>query len=240
LTVGQLILSFKQKLDKTDSQAYPDFLDEEIRFWLDQAADRFAQQRYERNNIKRRGFEETQKRVDDLRATVRTEEIAAVASTDYPGFAFNVPLPIAGADRYRHLLKVQVEVRDVDCNDEQSDNWTTPYQVQQDDLHSLFNDPFNKPIPSSPLFTIEGDDIVFFTDRTFEVLRARISYMRMFDKLQPGLPTTSVPYQTDTTEYIELSADTHEEVVDIAVKMVLENIESQRYQTNTVEIREQE
>lgn len=236
MNVAQLILSFKLKLDKLDSQAYPDILDPEVRFWLDEGADRFVKQRYERNNIKRKGFEETQKRTDDLRATVVTEVIGAVASTIYTGFAYEVPLPIVGDDRYRYLLKVQVDVDGLDCNSISQSNWTTPYQVQQDDINALLNDPFNDPIPSKPLFTIEGNNLVFFTDGVFTVVRARISYIRLFNKLQPGLPNTSVPYATATTEYTELSEDVHEEVVDIAVKMALENVESQRYQTNANEI----
>jgi hypothetical protein len=240
MTVDQLILSFKLKLDKLDSQAYPDILEEEIRFWLDEGADRFLKQRYERNNIKRKGFEETQKRTDDLRASVRTEVISAVASVVYPpGLAFEVPLPIVGTDRYRYLLKVQAEVQSDDCEDVSGLEWTTPYQVQQDDVHSLFGDPFNKPIPSSPLYTIEGNNIVFFTDEEFTIVRARISFIRLFDKLQPGLPTSGT-YASGTTEYTELSEDTHEEIVDISVKMALENIESQRYQTNMNEITGQE
>ena len=52
-TVGQLKLSYKLKLDKIDSSAYPDIQDSEIAYWLDEAADRFVKQRYERNNIKK-------------------------------------------------------------------------------------------------------------------------------------------------------------------------------------------
>jgi hypothetical protein len=232
MIVNQLILSFKLKLDKIDSQAYPDILEEEIRFWLDEAADRFVKQRYERNNLKRKGFEETQKRTDDLRLAVRTQTLGAIASTDYPGFAYSVTLP----DDYRYLLKVQAEVRYLDCNDLTDTEFTTPYQVQQDDIHVLLEDPFNRPVEGRPLFTIEGNNIVFFTDGLFEVINARITYIRLFEKLQPGLPNTSTPYQTGTTEYVELAEDTHEEIVDIAVKMALENIESQRYQTNINEI----
>jgi hypothetical protein len=231
MIVNQLILSFKLKLDKIDSSAYPDILNEEIRFWLDEAADRFVKQRYERNNLKRKGFEETQKRTDDLRAAVRTETIAANVSTDYPGFAYNVELP----DRYRYLLKVQTEIRYVDCNDLSETEWSTPYQVQQDDIHVLLEDPFNKPIEGRPLYILEGNNIVFFTDGVFEVLNARVTYIRLFDKLQPGL-ATSATYSNGATEYTELAEDTHEEIVDIAVKMALENIESQRYQTNINEI----
>lgn len=232
MIIAQLILSFKQKLDKIDSQAYPDILNEEIRFWLDEAADRFVKQRYERNNLKRKGFEETEKRTDDLRITVRTETINAVASTDYSGFAYEIPLPI----EYRYLLKIQVEVDGLDCDNVQELVFVTPLQTQQDDVNALLTDPFNKPIEEKPLFTIEGTNIVIFTDGVFDIARARISYIRTFDKLQPGLPRTSAVYATETNEYVELAEDTHAEVVDIAVKMTLEDIESKRYQSNTAEI----
>lgn len=238
MTVSQLILSFKLKLDKIDSQAYPDITDPEIRFWLDEGADRFLKQRYERNNVKRKGFEESQKRIDDIRLAVKTAIVSATASSDYTGFAFNVVLPVD----YRYLLKTQVNVSDLDCNVVTKTNWTTPKQVQQDDIHVLLDDPFNEPIYSEPLFTVEGDHLVFFTDGVFTVNSARITYIKLFKKLQPGLPDTLATYVSNptTTEYAELASDTHKEIVDIAVKLVLENIESQRYQSNMAEIREQE
>lgn len=236
MTVNQLILSFKLKLDKIDSQAYPDILPQEIRFWLDEAADRFVKQRYERNNLKLKGFEESQKRTDDLRLAVKTETIPAVQSVDYGTNVYDVPFP----SDYRYLIKVQCEVLHLNCNSIEESKWTTPYQVQQDDIHILLEDPFNKPRVDRPLYIIEGNDIVFYTDGTFEILNARITYIKLFDKLQPGLPNTSTPYQTGTTEYVELAEDTHAEIVDIAVKLALENIESQRYQSNINEIRTQE
>jgi hypothetical protein len=237
MTIDQLILSFKLKLDKIDSQAYPDILEEEIRFWLDEAADRFVKQRYERNNIKRKGFEESQKRTDDLRVAIRTEDIASVASTIYPD-AFEVVLPTtggAGSDRYRYLLKVLADVQAPDCNNVVQNNWVAPKQTQHDDINILLEDPFNRPGEDKPLFVMEGNNIVFFTDGSFSVPQAKVSYIRLFDKLQPNLPT-SATYASGATEYTELAEDTHEEVVDIAVKMALENVESQRYQTNVNEI----
>jgi hypothetical protein len=241
MTINQLILSFKQKLDKIDSSAYPDILNEECRFWLDEGADRFVKQRYERNNLKRKGFEETQKRTDDLRATIRTEDIASIASTIYPD-AFEVVLPTtggAGSNRYRYLLKVLADVQAPDCNEVIQNNWVAPYQAQHDDVNVMQDDPFNKSGEDRPLFIIEGNNLVFFTDGTFSIPQAKVTYIRLFDKMQPNLPT-SATYANGTTEYTELAEDTHEEVVDIAVKMALENIESQRYQTNIAEIREQE
>jgi hypothetical protein len=64
----------------------------------------------------------------------------------------------------------------------------------------------------------------------------------LFYRLQPGAVNydSSVDHYINTDVYDALANDTHDEVVDIAVKLTLENIESQRYQTNSAEITEQE
>ena len=231
-TVAQLLLSTEQKLDKTDSQAYADMLDEEKRYWLDQAADRFLKQRYTGNNFLRKAFEQTQKRVDDLRGAIRTTVISAVNEPTYIN-AETVEFPVD----YRYLLKVEVEVQYIDCNGITTTNWYTPKQIEHDDIYAIKDDPFNKPKEDNPKFIIENNKIVFFAgDGT--VVNARISYLKLFRKLQNGLVNAdgSVDvYANPATDYIELAPDTHEEIVDLAVKMILENIESQRYQTNSVE-----
>ena len=112
-TVAQLLLSLEQKLDKTDSQAYADILDDEKRYWLDQAADRFVKQRYTGNNFQRKSFEQNQKRADDLREAIRTTIVPGVLSTTYRD-AYDIELP----DAYRYLLKIEVELSYPDCNDE--------------------------------------------------------------------------------------------------------------------------
>ena len=231
-TVAQLLLSLEQKLDKTDSQAYADILDDEKRYWLDQAADRFVKQRYTGNNYQRKAFEQNQKRVDDLRTTVRTEVIAAVANTVYRN-AESIPLP----NIYRYLLKVEVEVRYNDCNGVEVDEWKTPKQIEHDDIYAIQDDPFNKPTIENPKFIVEEGNLVTFAGDG-EVINARVTYIKLFNKLQSGLVNAdgSVDvYILPATNYSELAVDVHEEVVDIAVKMILENIESQRYQTNSVE-----
>lgn len=236
-SVAQLLISFEQKLDKTDAQAYPDILDAEKRYWLDQAADRFVKQRYEGNNFKRKSFEQTQKRVDDLRSAIVTEVISAVVEPDYRD-AFSIPLP----NNYRYLLKIESQVSYTDCNGETQTEWFTPKQIEHDDIYALSGDPFNKPLHNRQRFIVEDNKLVIFAgDET--VVSARITFINLFLKLQPGYVNYdgSVDvYSNVTLPYNELAVDTHEEIVDIAVKLVLENIESQRYQTNSVEITQQE
>ena len=233
-TVGQNILSFKLKLDKIDSQAYPDINPQEIRYWLDEAADRFVKQRYGRNNIKLKGFEESQKRIDDLRQAVVTEDVAAAVFPIYTN-AYSSVIPAC----YRYLLKLMVQVEYVDCNGDTVTTWSTPKQVQQDDVNALLEDPFNKPTVERPLVTFERDNLLVYTDGVFTILQTKMTYLRLFRKLQLGVVNcdgSSDVYQDTTLEYTELAPDVHEEIVDIAVKMALENIESQRYQTNSNEI----
>jgi len=238
-TVQQLILSYKLKLDKTDSSAYPDMLEPEIKYWLDEAANRFVKQRYERTNTKRKGFEESQKRIDDLRLAVKTENVIAALSNPNPNNIFSLSLP----EDYRYLVKIKLNVTYNDCNlEEITDIITKLKQVEQDDIHVLLEDPFNRPDLSRPLFIMEGNEIIVYTDGTFTVNSADITYINLFYRLQPGAVNFdgTTDHYSNGDVYDALADDTHDEIVDIAVKLTLENIESQRYQTNAVEIREQE
>lgn len=235
--VSQLILSYKLKLDKIDSSAYPDIQEPEIKYWLDEAADRFVKQRYERNNIKRKGFEESQKRTDDLRRAVKTETVIANAPNPNPLSIFTLQLP----EDYRYLIKIRLTV-EYDCNGLNLQEVVTPKQVEQDDIHTLLQDPFNRPTVDRPLFIMEGDEIIVYTSNTSVVISADITYINLFYKLQPGRVNWdgSTNHYLNSDEYIELAPDTHNEIVDIAVKLTLENIESQRYQSNTIETQQQE
>ena len=236
-TVGQILLSARQKLDKTDSQAIADMLDEELRYWVDNAADRCLKQKYTGNNYLRKAFEQNQKRTDDLSTTIRTDVIAAVANTEYRN-ATSIPLPAT----YRYLLKVEVEVQYIDCNSTEVEEWVTPKQIEHDDIYAIQDDPFNKPKVDNPKYIVEEGNLVMFAGEG-EVINARLTYIRLFNKLQSGVVNAdgSVDvYINPATNYTELAVDIHEEVVDIAVKMILENVESQRYQTNSVEITQTE
>jgi hypothetical protein len=236
-TVQQMILSYKLKLDKTDASAYPDILEPEIKYWLDEAANRFVKQRYERTNIKRKGFEESQKRTDDLRLAVKTVNVIAASPNPNPDSIFTLDLP----NDYRYLVKIKLNVT-YDCNGVEKSEAVTPKQVEQDDIHVLLEDPFNKPTENKPLFIMEGNQIIVYTGNTATVVSADITYINLFYRLQPNTINFdgSTDHYINTDVYDALADDTHDEVVDIAVKLTLENIESQRYQSNSLEITQQE
>jgi hypothetical protein len=236
-TVQQMILSYKLKLDKIDSSAYPDIQEPEIKYWLDEAANRFVKQRYERTNRKRKGFEESQKRTDDLRTTVKRLNVIAVTPVTDINDAFSLTLP----NDYRYLVKIKLNVT-YPCNGSTISDVVIPKQVEQDDIHVLLKDPFNRPTEEKPLFVMEGNQIIIYTGGLSTIVSGDITYINLFYRLQPGAVNydSSVDHYINTDVYDALADDTHDEVVDIAVKLTLENIESQRYQTNSAEITEQE
>lgn len=65
-------ISLRQTVDRINSQRADQLLDQEIDLELNRAMQRFINQRYGKNNVYQEGFEESQKRIDELR-TLLTE-----------------------------------------------------------------------------------------------------------------------------------------------------------------------
>lgn len=88
MTVAEMHIAVKMGLDKSEALSLPAFQTEEIDFWLNEAVERFIKTRYSGNNTPfAKGFEQSQKRVDDLRTLIletRISPIAASAIYDKP------------------------------------------------------------------------------------------------------------------------------------------------------------
>jgi hypothetical protein len=70
----EMQVTVRQLVDKINSQRADGLLDSEVDRELNLAMQRFINQRYGRNNIYGEGFEESQKRIDELRTLVREYE----------------------------------------------------------------------------------------------------------------------------------------------------------------------
>ena len=67
-------IAVQQGVDKINSLQADSLLSEEIDLELNKSVFRFINSKYGKNNIYRKGFEESQKRIDDLRTLVREYE----------------------------------------------------------------------------------------------------------------------------------------------------------------------
>lgn len=101
--------------------------------------------------------------------------------------------------------------------------------AQHDDIIYMQDDPFNRVDYKSPLYTIEENFIDIHTDDTFVIPKVTIKYVR-----------TPVAISKINGIGCELPEHTHPEIVEMAVKSILEGIESPRYQSQSLENLESE
>jgi len=212
-------------LDKSTSlTGSVDFLSEELDFWLNEAQDRFIKQRLYGNNYRQQKFDDSQKRIDDLKTLViQSDKINLTQST----LAENVKecsLPITDATS-PYLFYINSSLYDSSTGVLQTGD-----NLSFDLISRYLKDGINNPYIRRPLVTFYHnitDKIAFVHGDEFIPTRCDITYIKKPKKLTYTTPGT---YETNTCELPEY---THREIVVIAAEMLIENIESQRVQTFT-------
>tara|TARA_R100000900_G_scaffold40979_2_gene33550 strand:- start:38633 stop:39814 length:1182 start_codon:yes stop_codon:yes gene_type:complete len=101
--------------------------------------------------------------------------------------------------------------------------------VQQDDIYKVLDDPFSTTKASSPLYTMQENFVDLYSNIMFLPTTTVIKYLR-----RPALMRRA------TGSGSELPEHTHDEVVEMAIKSILEAIESPRYQSQSGEVLESE
>ena len=229
MTIEQFHREFKIFMDKVDSSAYAEFKPWEIDTLLNESQDRIIKQRYGGNNIYKSSFEQTQKRTDDLKNISKTRflKVQPVTSFDFYGYEiFQASLASLYEDKeaiaqapeeYMFYLRSRAEI-DNGCKE-----WKQVNLVKQDDLETIFVDPFNRPSPEYPIIYFE-DNSIFIVCGNGSATGFTVTFIKRPDQMSLGT------YGVDKTE-CELSEHLHREIVQGAVTIALENIESRRTQS---------
>lgn len=225
---------FKIGVDKGDSLNTANFLAEEIDSFLNDAQEKFIEQRAYGTNPKGTGLEEDQKRRDDLREITKNYGSSTFISTtnNKPNGVF-VDLP----EDYRHAMQEEVSISYTDCNNVSATDRIPITAVTHDRYPKIIDDPFNKPYREEAIrLDYEGDVYELITDGTFTITNYHLRYLK-----EPRVIRFGTAYVVTTTDVdSELAAHTHREIVKIAVKDALQDIESNRYQTSKLELAEVE
>ena len=100
---------------------------------------------------------------------------------------------------------------------------------QQDDIYAILDDPFNSTSPTGILYTVQETFLDLYTNNTFIPNSVQIKYIRKPASISRRFGVGC-----------ELPEHTHHEVVEMAVKSILEGFESPRYQTQSREVLESE
>ena len=222
MNIATAHIEFKLALDKVSSSSYPELLPEEVDYFLNEATARFVKQRYYKNNLFNLGFEEIQKRTEDLKGIVVTNDVASVIATGeertYKYSLSSLTPP------YLFYIRGRVLVTKSGCDP----TYKSIKIVQQDDLEKLKLDPFNKTSVLEPLAYFEDGSIYVLYDTSFGLGNIRVTYLRK--------PTVIV-YTNSSNELCELSEHTHKEIVQLAVNIAIENIESKRLVTQSEQMK---
>lgn len=217
MTIGEMHTEFKLLMDKGDSLGNPNFMVSEIDAFLNIAIEKFVSKRMYGNNPRRTGFDEDQKRRDDLRNLIENDTITAFTTGTLPNGNL-VTLPTG----YRHAIQESVTVG--------GGRVVSVTPLTYDRYNKIIDDPFNKP----DLNTVYRVD--FNTDQ-FELLHhpdvALTGYNLRYITDPAVVDNISV-----TTVNCDLAAHTHKEIVRMAVVDALENVEQPRYQSSKIELNE--
>lgn len=233
MTIQETHRQFKLFLDKVNSEFAPEFSPTQIDVFLHEAEVRIVKQAYGRNNIYKQGYQEIQKRTDDLNTLVKVGYLAPKTYNDGEAIlpvvedgVYSFPLSIlyttdvfniATEDTYMFYLRSKVKV----TSNTISPVYTGVSLIPQDKLQEVVKDPFNISVISEP--------IVFFEDNCIKVDTNNSSFIPQAIRLTYLKYPTKVSYANSIDS--ELPEEKQRESLQLAVLIALESVESARVNT---------
>lgn len=183
MTVQEQHIDFKRKLNKIDSQKYRNLRPEEIDLYLNEGMEVFIKKRIGLNNIYKKGFESTQKRVEDLRDIhVKAEDDTAqpFTGTEIETGVWRFDLATLGSvnNKLKYLYKTRIRFRGTQgsCTNKLLDG----IQAQSDDLNEILNSEFYSPsfewgeVP----YNFAGNYVYAYTGGDFTLGTILIDYIK--------------------------------------------------------------
>lgn len=195
---------------------------------INEAIDLFWKTRYSGLNTKQQGFEQTQKRIDDLRTLISNKVYTREIIDDNPNYIVQLP------EDYCLLLGDTAGILPVGNNECWETDNTGKYIIKQTDTLEATIENIDRQLANSlsehrlkycmarPLKLIQNDKIILITDSNYRVVKYMITYLRKPSHIQTNDDLTQ--------EYTDLPDMTHVEIVKLAVRLYSANKPTQNYQ----------
>lgn len=230
MTIQDVHIQLQLRIDKIDSNAYDQVQPEEIDVYLNVAQRRFIKERFEfRSNMFQLGFEQSNKRIEDLRHLLTEQELDMTYSalvtvegthTDMASFPTDYFLPIKASasvlyneDGVTFSIVDNGRSPDGVLNTDYGKRISMLRPSQQQDIHAIATSPFNGTKIKAPLYIFQGDNLHVITDDTFIVDKVYLTYIKQPAKISLSGGTT-----------IDLPDPLHDEVIDMAAELILSDI----------------
>lgn len=208
-------------------------------WWLNRGLEKFWKTRYSGLNPKQTGFEQDQKRIDDLRSLVQSLEleVETISNSQY-----SVEIP----DDYLVLLGDTAGISPADglVNECWETDNSGEYVVKYSDTLEATIETIDRQLQNSlsehvlkycfarPLKLIQQNKILLYTDGQYKVSKYKLTYLRRPQKIDI--------HTNPFGEYTDMPEHTHSEIVKIAAQMYIENQSNQRLNTHNAEVQEME
>lgn len=204
-------------------------------YFLNAALDKFWKTRYSGVNSKTEGFEQTQKRIDDLRTLVEETELD-IETKDPTEYTAQLPTD------YLLLLGDRASILPVDgieneCWNKDKEGLYIPHtsdtiegsietvdKIKENSL-SEFHLRFTK---AKPIRLISKDKVTLYTDGQYKISKYTIQYLRQPKRID----IHSNPF----ANYEDMPEHTHLEIVKLAAQLYIENQADTRYNSYTQEV----
>lgn len=203
--------------------------------FINEAIDKFYKTRYSGINAKSEGFEQSQKRIDDLRNLIKTASFTEEIINN--GNIYTIELP----EDYVLMLGDVAGILPTEGNEQ---CWETDeegdYVVKRADtieatienidrqLNNSLSEHLLKYCTARPLKLIQGNQVILYTDGKYSVANYQITYL--------SKPLFLDSSNISNTEYTSLPEHTHMEIVKMAVQLYLATKPMQHYSAYSSEV----
>lgn len=216
MTIEEMHYDFELKRDRVSSATKEDFNVAEIDWILNEAQNVIVKTRYGGNNMYRTSFEQTQKRVDDLKSLHIKFPIQPMIDPVLNSGIYEVDLSTL-AFPYWFFTRGEVQVFDDPCN-----KFASLKFVQVDDLNEALSDPFNNSDSSQVIFNFGRSSLnansssIYLYPGNETLGKIKLEYVKKPSQMFVGGYTYLDNTPTIRTN-CELPDHVHPELVDIAV-----------------------
>lgn len=204
--------------------------------FINEAIDKFYKTRYSGINFKAQGFEQTQKRIDDLRTLIKNKKYTEGSINKSDRNSYSVELP----EDYILLLGDTAGIQPSNLNECWETNERGEYIIKYTDTLESTIETLDRQLSNSlsehklkycqarPLKLIQDNNVILYTDGKYKVSEYEITYLAKPSEINSSNITN--------TEYTDLPEHTHMEIVKMAIQIYLATKPMQHYNAYSNEI----
>lgn len=228
MTNLEILAGFEREINLIDDTVNKPATEDSL-FWLNQAVAKFTKTRFNGDLAHKMGYEQTEKRRNDLINLVKSKDLTVNTADHEPSYkVYSIHYP----DDFLYALNEDVVISDNNGNNKMN---TCVFECTQDSFmyrvnNSLtdFHYRFGK---ARPLRIRTATGCKLLTDNNYQVNKYTLGYIRIPNEIK---------LDGSIYEYTDFETITMYEIIKIAAQMFIENQKNERYQTISNEVLTQE